>query len=406
MTKRYFDVVKDGIDVTVSRGHKKPSLVITVGRRGAGKTHSCLKEALIHAIREQGLFVYVRRVTTEITSRNLNKVFTNVIRDPDVLEVIKGSDWAGYDRYIIAAKSETFYLCGIGSDNSMVWLTEVGTATCISMAEHFKGGTYPDYDRVIFDEFISEHHYIYGDKEPDEFQKITGTVGRKPADGSYSKEVITYLCGNPDNSIEACPYLYALHLDYAQMQPNQPYYYERKNGEATIFIKVTMYGVAKDVDYIDPSVSSLFDTQEDYMAETGEMKENSYIMLTEEVMERFTPAYVLEVETPILAKDQYHKVIYAAYGLLKYIGYFPEYVLIITGHDDFKGCQDRIYCRYDRDRFGPRKIPQTWRLNIPQEEKFADLMRIMAHIDSSGLVFTTANRYATLYDSIRESTKA
>lgn len=401
MTKRYFDVKKDVIDVTIQRRGRRPSMVIVVGRRGVGKTHSALKESLIHSILYKKGFVYVRRVTTEITTAMLNKVFTDVVRDPDVIQAINESPYGGYDRYIIAAKAEVFYLCGISADNSMVWITEVGIATCISKAEHFKGGTYTDYDRVIFDEFISEYRYVTGDKEPEQFQKITGTIGRKPAKGSYNKDIIIYLCGNPDNSIEGCPYLYHLHLDYAQMQPNIPYYYERKNGEVTTFTKVTRGGEDAEEEYIDPSVSGLFDTQEDYMAETGEMKENSYIMLTDDIVEHFTPYYILEVETPILAKNQYHKVIYAAYGQLKPPRAFPEFALVITGHDVFKDAGSRIYCRYDRDRYAPRKIPQTYRINIPREEIFADLLKIMAHVDSSGLIFTTANRYATLFDSIR-----
>ena len=106
MTKRYFDVKKDVIDVTIQRRGRRPSMVIVVGRRGVGKTHSALKESLIHSILDKKGFVYVRRVTTEITTAMLNKVFTEVVRDPDVIEAINRSPYAGYDRYIIAAKAE------------------------------------------------------------------------------------------------------------------------------------------------------------------------------------------------------------------------------------------------------------------------------------------------------------
>lgn len=399
---KYFDVWRDVVEVTERRHGRRPSVVIGVGRRGIGKTHSVLKESLIHAINKEGNFVYVRRVTTEITSVELNQVFTDVIKDPDVLEVIARSEYAGFNRYVIVAKSGAFWLCGIGDDDALSWLLRVGVATCISKAEHFKGGTYSDFDRVIFDEFISELRYVHGDKEPELFQKIVATVGRKPNDGRASKHVIVYMCGNPDNSIEGCPYLYKLHLDYANMQPNIPYYYERRNGEVTTFTKIVRN---VNDEYIDPSVSDIFDTAEEIMSQTGEMKEGEYIQITPEHFAAFTPMYKLIVETPVISKDRFHKVIYATYGLIEYPGKFAEYALFTTAHDKFKTCKCELFCRYDEPYYTPRKMPQTYRLNIPREDKFADMLRIMAHIDQTRLIFTSANRIATLYESVRANSK-
>lgn len=400
MNEQYFDVRRDVLDYTEKRHGRRPSMVITVGRRGVGKTHSCLKECFNNSIENHKGFVYVRRVTTEITTAELNQVFTDVIRDPEVLEVINRSEYAGFHRYVVLTKASVFYLCGIDEDDNLSWLCKIGVATCISRAEHFKGGTYSDFDRILFDEFISEMRYVHGDKEPELFQKIVGTVGRRPNDGSASKNVITYLCGNPDNSIEGCPYLYSLHIDYANLQPNLPYYYERRNGEITTFTKITR---STGEQYIDPSVSDLFDTAEETMAQTGEVKENSYIMLTPEDVEAFRPMYKLVVETPIYSKTRYHKVIYANYGIMQHRNKFPEFALVMTAHDTFSDCKCELLCRYDADYFLPRRMPQTYRINIPREEKFVDLLRIMAHVDATRLIFTTSNRIATLFESIREN---
>lgn len=399
---KYFDVWRDVVEYTEQRHGRRPSVVYVVGRRGVGKTHSALKECLRHSIRGEGRFVYVRRVTTEIATTELNAVFTDVIKDPEVIEEISNSIYAGFERYVIVAKSGAFWLCGIDESDTLSWLDKVGVATCISRAEHFKGGTYSDYDRVIFDEFISEMRYVRGDKEPELFQKIVATIGRKPNDERASKNVITYLCGNPDNSIEGCPYLYRLHLDYSNMSPNIPYYYERKNGEITTFTKIV-----KNIDdtYIDPSVSDIFDTAEEIMSQTGEMKENSYILITPEMVEAFEPMFKLIVETPVISNKAYHKVIYANYGLIRPRGFFPEYALFVTAHDIFKDCKNALFCRYDEEYYKPRKMPQTFRIRIPHNEKFAELLSIIAHVDQTRLIFTTANRLATLFESVRENSK-
>lgn len=397
--KRFFDVKTDVIDYTRDRHGRIPSMVIAVGRRGAGKTHSCLKEALIHCIRDVKSFVYVRRVTTEITSSMLNQVFVNVVSDPEVIEAINASEYQGYTQYAVLSKGGIYWLCGV-EGNNLTWLREIGIATCISMAQHFKGGSYPDHDRCIFDEFISSDRYINGDKEPERLQMIVETMGRTPPEGG-SKNVITYLCGNPDNSIEACPYLYKLHLDYRNLQPDIPYYFERKNHEITTFIKITRHG---HDDFLDASVSDLFETAEEYMAQTGEAKENQYILLTNDILDMFTPMYCLEVETPIISNKEYHKRIYCYYGQINNSKIYPEYVLIVTGHDMIK-CNTRIYCRYDAARYIPVSIPQTFRINIPREQKFNDLMRIMSHVDDTRLIFTTANAHATLFESIRLNSK-
>jgi len=400
--KKYFDVWNDVVLTTEKRHGRKPSVNIVAGRRGVGKTHSALKESLNHAILTKHFFVYIRRVTTEITTTELNQVFSDVIKDPDVLKTIAASEYAGFERYVIVAKSGAFWLCGIGENDALAWLLRVGVATCISRAEHFKGGTYSDFDRVIFDEFISEMRYVHGDREPELFQKIVATLGRSPNDGRASKEVIIYMCGNPDNSIEGCPYLYRLHLDYANMSPNIPYYYERRNGEITTFTKIVK---TLDETYIDPSVSDIFDTSEEIMTQTGEMKENNYIQITPEVFEVFEPMYKLVVETPVISNTQYHKVLYAVYGMIYPQRAFPEYALFIMAHDKFKDCKNELYCRYDAEYYRPRRMPQTWRVRIPSNEKFGELSRIMAHVDETRLIFTSANRLATLYESVRENSK-
>lgn len=396
MDKKYFDVRTDVIEPVKNRYGRTPSLIYCVGMRGVGKTHSALKECLLHALEGKGYFVYIRRVTTEIDTASLNSVFSDVIRDPEVLECIDISEYGGYTRYVITARSGAFYLCGIDSVGGMFWLQKVGVATCITKAEHFKGGTYSDFDRAIFDEFITERGYISGDKEPEYLQKIIATMGRAPNDERASKHVITYLCGNPDNSIEACPYLYALHLDYANMQPNKPYYYERRNGEISTFIKIARSGDQ----YIDPSTVGMFDTSEEVMTLTGEAKTNNYMEATPHIFDKFKAKYKLLVETPVITNTEYHKIIYAYYGILKDVK-SSKPALIICGHDTIKGRYPTLYCRYDADLYIDRKEPQTYRLNIPPDPRYMLLKTLIANVDATQLVFTTANKYATLFDTIK-----
>lgn len=398
LNDKYFDVERDVIEVTRSKYGRVPSMIYVVGQRGVGKTHTALRECLINAITNKKFFVYVRRYTTEIRNKDMNTVFSNVIDDELTKKALERSEFSGYPDYAVLVKSGVFWLCGI-SDNNVSWLFKVGTITCISQAEYFKGGTYGDFNRVIFDEFITERGYVSGDKEPEKLEKIIQTIGRKPQPGeeTSSKNIITYLCGNPDNSIEACPYLYKLHLDYARLQSNMVYYFERRNGEISTFLKVA----GMQLQYIDNSVSDLFGTSENEMALTGEVKTNNYIQMTEEIKRSFVPVYKLIVETPIIAEKEYHRIIYAYYGELRMNGATPEVVVLITCHDIFKEKESNVlYCRYDADRYIPRKYVQTWRLAIPHHERFAGLNSMMEVVGKNHLIFTDDNNAATLYESI------
>ena len=116
---------------------------ICVGGRGIGKTFGVLKEVLDRNLK----FIYLRRTQSQIDTIKLKE-----------LNPFKAvNDIAGYD---IVSGALGKYMGGFWHSDEEGKATGevVGMAVALSTVSNIRGMSTEDYDIVIFDEFIPEHH--------------------------------------------------------------------------------------------------------------------------------------------------------------------------------------------------------------------------------------------------------
>lgn len=390
--KEFYDV-RDTIKQVPSA-----TIFYIVGQGGVGKTYSVKKELLLNVINNDKGFIYVKRYAAEYAANELNEVFADVIEDPEVKDALaeKFDPDARYFRLHILQNGAWFAVKGENEKTGKLTLIrKIGRIAAISQAQRFKGAAYNmAFNMIMFDEFISPGRgYVTGDNEPGEFDKIIGTVARE------DNPVKIFMCANPDAPIEACPYLYPLKLDYANLQENTVYKFDtitpdgHRIADNVVFIKLANYAGNT---YINKKAGFLFGTSAERVRMSGEVLTYEYIHL--DYKERFKPEYELIVETPKITDTEYHVRIYA------YVGFVDnkEPALVICKHRRFK-VRNILYCRYDRNDYRKRDELQTYRLNIPPHEQYAGLVKMMHYIDASQIIITEDDQAATLYEHIRNS---
>ena len=128
-----------------------------VGARGCGKTYGFKKWAIADFIKTGQKFVYVRRFKSEIEQKDLDKFFDDILAN---------NEFPGHE---LTVKGKNFVIDG----------KVAGTAIALSTAKIKKSVSYPDYNKICFDEFIidkSAYHYL-----PDEvtnFLELVSTIVR------------------------------------------------------------------------------------------------------------------------------------------------------------------------------------------------------------------------------------
>lgn len=383
MSKQYFDIED------VIKQSPETSIFYIVGQGGVGKTYSAKFRIIDRYLRYKEKAIYVRNVTPEITSSALLTVFADVEEDKRLPWHLLDPDGKFYCFHIMP-KGSFFYMVGEREDGKLIWLEPFIRIVALTMAQRFKGGAYNTSKTILFDEFISEG------KPPknmqSNFSKIINTVGR-----SVNQDVKILCCGNPDYSIEINPLLEPLHLDYARLQDNTAYFYDSvdPNTGKIIANNVCFFKVAHyEGDFLATKTAHIYGSAEELMRATGAVKTGAYIHIRD--LTDFRPYYGLIVETPILASEYYRRKIYVYYGEM-----WNEPVCVCTNHRDYK--VDMLYCRYEETDFRRREEPQTYRINIPPQQRFADLKAMMANVDANHLIISNDDGTATLFEQIREN---
>ena len=128
-----------------------------VGARGCGKTYGFKKWAISDFLKTGQKFAYVRRFKSEISNEDLGKFFADILLNDE------------FPGHKLEVKGKQFMIDG----------KLAGTAIALSTAKIKKSVSYPDYNKICFDEFIidkSAYHYL-----PDEvtnFLELVSTIVR------------------------------------------------------------------------------------------------------------------------------------------------------------------------------------------------------------------------------------
>lgn len=382
-----------------------------IGARGVGKSYSVKKHVLHNFFKYGQSFIYNKRWTTEATAGELLNTFDDVINDEDVKQWLEEyADYKKYDfhTFHILPRAGAFYLVGEAQDNKLTWLDTVGKITCVSKASMVKGQVLNlKFTSIVFDEFITDEGYFRGRKEPEQFAKIVNTVGRSNNDG-----LRIFMIGNPDSNIELNPYIAAsnLMIDYAHLQNNTAYYYDRVvNGRRlannVMFIKLTPeIDEGESSAYLNAGTLGVWNTSEEEMSSSGEVKGRKFISIASVDETLIKPVYKIVMETPIVANDEYYKHIYAYYGTYKTKGR-KEPCVCVFAHDN-KAFNERVkaantlYSRINELDLRERPYRDMYRFNLPNDARFRALHGLIDGIRVNRYVFADRNETANVYEQI------
>ena len=400
--KKFFDI-QDEID-------KSPNTRVfyVVGQRGVGKSYSVKMYVLRQLFLYDKQFIYNRRWTTEISNGEMITIFDDVSTDPEIdkcaYEFCKRHHYGEFYAWHILPKAGNFWFVGEQENGELKWLCIAGKITCVSKAQSVKGNVLNmNYNSVMFDEFITEMGYVHGKKEPELFAKLVNTAARA------NNDLKIFMLGNPDANIELNPYINGSNIviDYAHLQNNTAYYYDRVvNGKRlannVMFIKLAGF---EGETYLNEATAGVWNTAEEEMSVSGEVKTGKYISLDQVEEKDLRVYYKIIMETPVVANDEYRKKIYCYYGYWS-AGGCREPVTIILGHDSaFFNKQLRndkyiIYSRVDELDIRPRPYLQMYRFNLPNGERFAWLHKIIDGVRVNRLLLTDNNTNASTYEQI------
>ena len=154
--------------------HNDAHYFVVYGERSNGKTYSTLDYCLEDYFKNGNEFAYIRRWKEDIKTKNMNKLFSGLIRDNKIQKYSKGkwSDVYYYGRAFYLVRYETIEkedgtkdTKRIISDNPFCYVY------VLTEEEHEKGFESPNVINIIFDEFIARGHYL-----PDEFITFTNVL--------------------------------------------------------------------------------------------------------------------------------------------------------------------------------------------------------------------------------------
>lgn len=126
-----------------------------VGARGVGKTYAFKKWAIKDFIRTGSQFVYVRRYKTEVSQKTLKTFFADISEEfPNAKFAVKGNQL-------------------------MINEKIAGWAIPLSTAKILKSVSYPDVNKICYDEFILDKGtYRYLSDEVTNFLELYSTIAR------------------------------------------------------------------------------------------------------------------------------------------------------------------------------------------------------------------------------------
>lgn len=194
--------------------------IMLLGQRANGKSYQVKETCLKHAYKTSRKFVYLRRWQADIKAKSVEAYFT----DMPIKKITKG------EFNTISCYAGSIYFANM-VDGKVTRGPEIGRYLDLNEQQRYKSQAFPDYDYIIFEEFISTGLYLTD--ECIEFTSLISTIARNRA-------ITVFLVGNTISRI--CPYFTEFSLDSSimKMKPGdlQIYHYHQSDEEDPIDVAV------------------------------------------------------------------------------------------------------------------------------------------------------------------------
>ena len=179
--------------------NKNAKINIVIGERSNGKTYAVLRHALEKYHRQGSKLAIVRRWQDDLKKKRGEAYFNSLVAN-GVVEEITNGEYSG-----IEYETNMWYFYKVDDDGKRIRNPEpFAYAFALTSWEHDKGGSFPDVDTIMFDEFITRGRYL-----PDEFvifMNVISTIVR------YRDNVEIFMLGNTVNKY-GCPYFIEMGLN-------------------------------------------------------------------------------------------------------------------------------------------------------------------------------------------------
>lgn len=143
------------------------SYMMLLGERANGKSYQVKLTVLTHAFETGRKFIYLRRWQSDLSAKMVESYFS----DMDIKKITKKK----FDCVVCYAGYIYF---GITGDKGKVTRAqEVGRYLDLNEQQRYKSQSFPDYDYIVFEDFISSG--IYLTDEPRELASLISTVARQ-----------------------------------------------------------------------------------------------------------------------------------------------------------------------------------------------------------------------------------
>lgn len=161
------------------------------GERSNGKTYAVLEHHLKEYIKDGGELAIIRRYADDfVGAQSARSIFDSLIcngEGKNVIQELTDGSYTGVEYY-----GGIYYLTYIDEKGKVVRSEEIiARAFGLSVGEHYKGSSYPNVKRILFDEFIATKIYLAD--EFTIFMNVLSTIIRQRND------VEIFMCGNTIN---------------------------------------------------------------------------------------------------------------------------------------------------------------------------------------------------------------
>lgn len=162
--------------------------MMLLGKRANGKSFQVKLTVLIDAYKNNRKFVYLRRWREDIKVKAIDAYFN----DMPIKKITEGE----YDG-VMAYSGNIYFYTVDEVTGKRVRSDSIGIYGSLNEAERYKSWSFPDYDYILYEEFITDK--IYLDDEPSKLQQFVSTVAR-------DRKITVMLIGNTLSRV--CPYFF------------------------------------------------------------------------------------------------------------------------------------------------------------------------------------------------------
>lgn len=331
---------------------------LIVGVRRIGKSFSVERRLVRRAIMENKPFLYVGRWAEDVQGQNVAGAFRHLIDNPSHNNIVKQCYEDMGEKYPDGAyfevRQKSLWLCVDGADGKQIRLKRICYITAIVLAPRFKRSTYPNCTEIFFDEFVTAGAYT--PRELDLFMMIVTTLA---VDGV---EPNIYMCGNPDNEIEFCPYLRKYGISYDDIEDNTAVIID----DDTVFVKVTR---ADGQGVVSKRTATAFGAV-GTVATTGQIERPPVPPVPEYTRDNIYAQF--SIETPVIRVDTINSVHRKKIWCDIVITDTADIYAVFTQHQSNRANVDIIHSVYDT---APRGITVMQRFNAPPHlQKITNLL--------------------------------